>query len=257
MKLELEKLEMEFITLENQDEIKKMKLKIFSREKELKIFSNTLNLIDGEDHYIQRYFCRVHDPLKNIRLPDEKYQKKDVSYNYVIVQPHTEINSEGIEVKINQGVLPALLEELYAERKRVKRGMAKAAEEGDKLLEDILNSTQLAVKVSLNSCYGFLGRSQGNLILKELGSIVTAVGRKLIQQSKHYSEGPFLDYVKENNLLKQTITFKEELIKDISNDEKDIILSQFNVTPKITEIIETKEDLKPKRKPRKIIKNIN
>jgi DNA polymerase elongation subunit (family B) len=259
MKLELEKLEMEFITLENQDEIKKMKLKIKSREKELKIFSNTLNLIDGEDPALdtQRYFCRVHDPLKNIRLPEEKYQKKDVSYNYVIVQPHTELNSEGIEVKINQGVLPALLEELYAERKRVKRGMAKAAEEGDKLLEDILNSTQLAIKVSLNSTYGFLGRSQGNLILKELGSIVTAVGRKLIQQSKHYSEGPFLDYVKDNNLLKQTITFKEELIKDIPNDEKDIILSQFNVTPKITEIIETKEDPKPKRKPRKIIKNIN
>lgn len=254
MKLELEKLEMEFITLENQDDIKKMKLKIKSREKELKIFSNTLNLIDGDDPAldVQRYFCRVHDPLKNIRLPEEKYQKKDVSYNYVIVQPHIKDGE-----KINQGVLPALLEELYAERKRVKRGMAKAAEEGDKLLEDILNSTQLAIKVSLNSTYGFLGRSQGNLILKELGSIVTAVGRKLINQSKNYSEGPFLDYVKDNNLLKQTITFKEELIKDIPNDEKDIILSQFNVTPKITEIIETKEDLKPKRKPRKIIKNIN
>lgn len=269
MKLELEKLEMEFITLENQDEIKKMKLKIKSREKELKIFSNTLNLIDGEDPAldIQRYFCRVHDPLKNIRLPEEKYQKKDVSYNYVIVQPHTELNSEGIEVKINQGVLPALLEELYAERKRVKRGMAKAAEEGNKLLEDILNSTQLAIKVSLNSTYGFLGRSQGNLILKELGSIVTAVGRKLIQQSKHYSEGPFIDYIKEHNLLKQTITFKEYLIKEIPNDEKDIILSQFKIglchqndeekikEEKIKEIKEIKEE-KPKRK-RKIIKNIN
>ena len=255
MKLELEKLEMEFITLENQDDIKKMKLKIKSREKELKIFSNTLNLIDGEDPALdtQIYFCRVHDPLKNIRLPEEKYQKKDVSYNYVIVQPHVDPETG---VKINQGVLPALLEELYAERKRVKRGMAKAAEDGDKLLEDILNQTQQAVKVSLNSCYGFLGRSQGNLILKELGSIVTAVGRKLIQQSKSYSEGPFLDYVKDNNLLKQTITFKEDLIRDIPNDEKNIILSQFKTsTSKITEIKEEEE--KPKRKPKKIIKNIN
>jgi len=266
MKLELEKLEMEFIILEDQDDIKKMKLKIKSREKELKIFSNTLshklvergtlNLIDGEDPAldIQKYFCRVHDPLKNIRLPEEKYQKKDVSYNYVIVQPH--IDSETGK-KINQGVLPALLEELYAERKKIKREMAKAAEKGDKLLEEILNQTQQSVKVSLNSAYGFLGRSQGNLILKELGSIVTSVGRKLIQQSKSYSEGPFLDYVKNNNLLKQTITFKENLIKDIPNDEKDIILSQFKTsTSKITEIKEEEEE-KPKRKPRKIIKNIN
>lgn len=258
MKLELEKLEMELIILENQDDIKKIKLKIKTREKELKIFSNTLSSIDGEYTYIDipRYFCRVHDPLKNIRLPEEKYQKKDVSYNYVIVQPH--IDSETGE-KINQGVLPALLEELYAERKRVKREMAKAAEKGDKLLEEILNQTQQSIKVSLNSAYGFLGRSQGNLILKELGSIVTSVGRKLIQQSKSYSEGPFLDYVKDNNLLTQTITFKEDLIKEIPNDEKDIILSQFSITPKITEIKEeeTKKEEKPRRNPRKIIKNIN
>jgi len=135
--------------------------------------------------------------------------------------------------------------------------MSKAAQEGNKLLEDILDSSQKAIKVSLNSCYGFLGRSQGNLILKELGSIVTAVGRKLINESKEYSEGKFLDYIKENNLLTQKITFKEHLINEIPNDEKDIILSQFNVTPRITEIREEEENL-PKRKPKKkIIKNIN
>ena len=59
-------------------------------------------------------------------------------------------------------------------------------------------------------------------------------------------------------LLTQKITFKEDLIKEIPNDEKDIILSQFNVTPKITEITETIEEPIPKRRPKKkIIKNIN
>jgi len=259
MKQEVEILEMELITLEETDAIKKLKTKIKTKEKELNKFDNTLNMIGGEDPTldIQRFFCRVHDLLKSVRPSEEKYQKKDVSYNYVIVQPHTEINSEGNEVKINQGVLPSLLEELYAERKKVKKGMSKAAQEGNKLLEDILDSSQKAIKVSLNSCYGFLGRSQGNLILKELGSIVTAVGRKLINESKEYSEGKFLDYIKENNLLTQKITFKEHLINEIPNDEKDIILSQFNVTPRITEIREEEENL-PKRKPKKkIIKNIN
>lgn len=150
------------------------------------------------------YYCRIHDPLKKTRSSDEKYQKKDVSYDYTIVQPH--IDSETGEV-VNKGVLPALLEELYAERKRVKREMAKAAKDGNKLLESILDSTQLAIKVSLNSTYGFLGRGQGNLILKELGSIVTAVGRMLIESSKEYAEGEFLDYIRENNILTQKIEY--------------------------------------------------
>ena len=171
---------------------------------------------------ITNYYCRIHDPSKKTRNADEKFQKKDVSYNYTIVQPHTDENGN----VINKGVLPALLEELYSERKRVKREMAQAAKDGNKLLEDILNSTQMAIKVSLNSTYGFLGRGQGNLILKELGSIVTAVGRMLIEQSKEYAEGMFLDYIKENNLLTQKLECKEILL---SEDEKQQILKKFRI----------------------------
>ena len=160
-------------------------------------------------------------------------------------------------VKVNQGVLPALLEELYAERKKVKKLMAKAYEDGDKLLEDILNSTQLAIKVSLNSTYGFLGRGQGNLILKELGSIVTAVGRNLIQQSKNYAEGEFLDYIKQNTLVKQQIQYKE--FPEIDPSEIDIILEQFKINnteidTKIERLTLTKDE-PPKR--RKKVLHIN
>jgi DNA polymerase delta subunit 1 len=176
---------------------------------------------NGEKNF--DYYCRIHDPLKKTRSSDEKYQKKDVSYDYTIVQPHTD--SETGEV-VNKGVLPALLEELYAERKRVKREMAKAAKDGNKLLESILDSTQLAIKVSLNSTYGFLGRGQGNLILKELGSIVTAVGRMLIEQSKEYAEGDFLDYIRENNILTQRIEYKKY---DLTKEEKQKVLSSFKI----------------------------
>ena len=225
LQTELQKLTDSFEDLTDKDEIKKMKLKIRCKEKELKQFNQSIDLFNIEELDKLHYFCRVHDPLKSGREESEKYQKKDVSYNYVVVQPHNE-KVDGKEVKVNQGVLPALLEELYAERKKVKKEMAKASEEGNKLLEDILNSTQLAIKVSLNSTYGFLGRGQGNLILKELGSIVTAVGRKLIQQSKEYAEGPFLDYIKENNLLKQKIEYKQY---DFNKSDRDIILSQFAI----------------------------
>jgi len=170
---------------------------------------------------ITGYYCRIHDPEKKTRSSDEKFQKRDVSYNYTVVQPHIDPDTGEI---VNKGVLPALLEELYAERKRVKREMAEAAKTGNKLLEDILNSTQLAIKVSLNSTYGFLGRGQGNLILKELGSIVTAVGRMLIEQSKEYAEGEFLNYIKQNNLLVQKLETKK---LELTEEEKTQILKRF------------------------------
>lgn len=172
---------------------------------------------DVDNHY----FCRIHDPLKKTRDANEKYQKKEVSYSYTVVQP---IKTENGEIK-HKGVLPALLEELYAERKKVKKLMAKALQNNDKLLADILDCTQLGIKISLNSCYGFLGRRQGNLILKELGSIVTAVGRMLIETSKQYAENEFLEYVQNNNILSHQITQKQY---DYSQNEKNLILSQFS-----------------------------
>jgi DNA polymerase delta subunit 1 len=182
-------------------------------------------MVCGKQAYFDvdgHYFCRIHDPKKKDRSSDEKFQKRDVAYDYTVVQPHRD--TEGNVV--NKGVLPALLEELYSERKKVKKQMAKAQQEGNKLLADILDSTQLAIKVSLNSTYGFLGRCQGNLILKALGSIVTSVGRMLIEQSKEYAEGEFLQYVKDNNLLiYQLKTSKQEF----SKSERKRILSSFEV----------------------------
>ncbi len=170
-----------------------------------------------------QYYCRVHDPYKKNRQESEKTLKKDVSYDYTIVQPH--IDESG--VKQNVGVLPALLVELYSERKKVKKQMNEAILSGNKLLADILDSTQLAIKISLNSTYGFLGRGRGNLILKELGSIVTSVGRKLIEESKEYAEGEFLEYVKENKLLNHVVKCKN--LNNILPEDKYKILKKHKV----------------------------
>jgi DNA polymerase elongation subunit (family B) len=106
--------------------------------------------ICGKQAYFEidnKYYCRIHDLNKKSRSSDEKFQKRNVDYKYTIVQPHNDSDGN----IINKGVLPALLEELYAERKRVKREMVKAAADGNKLLESILDSTQLAIKVSLKN----------------------------------------------------------------------------------------------------------
>lgn len=144
---EISDLTLELEDLDDPSEIKKMKLKIKTRDKEYKLKESSVDLFDENLLNNSKYYCRTHDPIKNSRTQDEKFQKKDVSYDYTVVQPHT--NSDG-EI-VNKGVIPTLLEELYSERKRVKREMAKAAQENNKLLEDILNSTQLAIKVSLKN----------------------------------------------------------------------------------------------------------
>ncbi len=105
--------------------------------------------------------------------------------------------------------------------------MNEAILSGNKLLADILDSTQLAIKISLNSTYGFLGRGRGNLILKELGSIVTSVGRKLIEESKEYAEGEFLEYVKENKLLNHVVKCKN--LNNILPEDKYKILKKHKV----------------------------
>jgi DNA polymerase delta subunit 1 len=168
------------------------------------------------------YYCRIHDPLKKERSSEEKFQKKDVHYSFTIVQPHTNENG----VVVNKGVVPALLEELYAERKKVKKQMTKAQENGNKLLADILDSTQLAIKVSLNSTYGFLSRNQGNLICKPLGQLTTSIGRMLIEQSKEYAEGDFLSAVKNEGLLTHKIS---KLHLTLDKSQKQDVLQKFRV----------------------------
>jgi len=168
-----------------------------------------------------KYYCRIHDVQKKSRTSDEKFQKKDVKYSFTIVQPQILENGD---VK-NKGVVPALLEELYNERKKVKKLMAKASEEKDKVLEDILNSTQLAIKISLNSVYGFLSRNTGNLICKPLGQLTTAIGRMLIEQSKAYAEGEFSKLVKEKKLLCKRLSAKS--LDNITNEEKELVLKSF------------------------------
>ena len=75
----------------------------------------------------------------------------------------------------------------------------------DPTLKAIYNAQQLAVKVSLNSVYGTLGRASGNLALKPLGQLTTYIGRTLIMQTKDYTENVFEQYIKDNNLVTHTL----------------------------------------------------
>lgn len=181
-------------------------------------------LVCGKQAYFEidgKFVCRIHDTMKKNRDPDEKCQQTEVHYKYTIVQPHTDEHGN----VCNKGVIPSLLEELYSERKKVKKQMAVALKSGNKVLAEILDSTQLAIKVSLNSVYGFLGRNQGNLICKPLGQLTTYVGRNLIEQSKEYAEGLFMQHIKDAKLL--THKLQNNLLLDDIDRQK--VLKRFRI----------------------------
>ncbi|KAI4369277.1 hypothetical protein MLD38_017737 [Melastoma candidum] len=74
---------------------------------------------------------------------------------------------------LQKGILPEILEELLAARKRAKADLKEAK---DPLEKAVLDGRQLALKVSANSVYGFTGATVGQLPCLEISSSVTSYG---------------------------------------------------------------------------------
>ena len=88
-------------------------------------------------------------------------------------------------VQNREGILPKILSRLWAERKKIKKEMKRGI---DRNLWAVLNGVQLAIKVSMNSIYGFTGAKFGRLPNKRIAAAVTAEGRRMIAHSKECAE---------------------------------------------------------------------
>ncbi|KAH7105874.1 DNA polymerase family B-domain-containing protein [Auriculariales sp. MPI-PUGE-AT-0066] len=84
-----------------------------------------------------------------------------------------------------KGLLPTVLENLIAARKRAKADLKK---ETDPFKRAVLDGRQLALKISANSVYGFTGATIGRLPCLEISSSTTAYGRQMIEQTKQEVE---------------------------------------------------------------------
>ncbi|KIM31867.1 hypothetical protein M408DRAFT_327272 [Serendipita vermifera MAFF 305830] len=87
-----------------------------------------------------------------------------------------------------KGLLPTVLEDLLAARKRAKTDLKK---ETDPFKRAVLDGRQLALKISANSVYGFTGATIGKLPCLEISSSVTAYGRQMIERTKTVVESHF------------------------------------------------------------------
>mmetsp|Transcript_6047 Transcript_6047/g.15029 ORF Transcript_6047/g.15029 Transcript_6047/m.15029 type:complete len:1171 (-) Transcript_6047:183-3695(-) len=105
------------------------------------------------------------------------------------LDPSTYKKSENGHVFVHsstkKGILPTILAELLAARKRAKKDMKNAPNEFERAVQ---NGRQLALKVSANSVYGFTGATVGQLPCVPIASSTTSYGRFLLERTKDYVE---------------------------------------------------------------------
>ncbi|AFR94130.2 DNA polymerase delta subunit 1 [Cryptococcus neoformans C23] len=101
---------------------------------------------------------------------------------------HTPNNDFFATSKRRKGLLPHILENLLAARKRAKQDLKI---EKDPFKRAVLDGRQLALKVSANSVYGFTGATIGKLPCLAISSSVTAYGRQMIELTKKEVEAEY------------------------------------------------------------------
>lgn len=130
---------------------------------------------------------RAHNLCFSTIILDKEYSDLD-GVDYKTVEWTDTINEKEIHhsykyVQNTEGILPKLLAELTLARKEYKRLMKST---DDQFLKEVYNKCQNAVKVSMNSMYGFLAAPM--LCCKPIAATVTSIGRDMIEDTKKFME---------------------------------------------------------------------
>ncbi|XP_059624479.1 DNA polymerase delta catalytic subunit isoform X2 [Cornus florida] len=123
-------------------------------------------------------YCTLVTPedVRKLNLPPECVNKTPSGETFV-------------KSNLQKGILPEILEELLAARRKAKADLKEAK---DPLVKAVLDGRQLALKISANSVYGFTGATVGQLPCLEISSSVTSYGRQMIEHTKKLVEEKFL-----------------------------------------------------------------
>lgn len=101
---------------------------------------------------------------------------------------------EFVSQKVAKGIVPAILEDLLKRREATREKMKNASEEEYR----VLDATQLALKILLNSFYGYSGYARARLYSLTLASAVTSFGRENILRTKKLIEDEIKEVILKN-----------------------------------------------------------
>jgi len=136
------------------------------------------------------YSTIVLDP-KYLNVPGVEYSRiewvgsgeqpdEQVNFKFSFVQSRNGVPEEG--------VLSGILQSLWKNRKVTKKQMNATT---DPFVKTVLNAKQLAIKVSMNSIYGFTGAVVGALPCLGISQSVTGCGRQMIEQTSNLARSRF------------------------------------------------------------------
>ena len=104
-----------------------------------------------------------------------------------------------------KGIVPSILEDLLNRRQETRAKMKNANEEEKR----VLDATQLALKILLNSFYGYSGYARARLYSLTLAGAVTSFGRENILRTKKLIEEDIKEII-----LKDSRAFRKDEVKD-------------------------------------------
>ena len=93
---------------------------------------------------------------------------------------------EFVPAEVSKGIMPSILESLLQRRVETKRRMKNAATDSE---YRVLDATQLALKILLNSFYGYSGYTRARLYSMALANAVTSFGRNNILNTRALING--------------------------------------------------------------------
>ncbi|WMW21513.1 DNA-directed DNA polymerase [Methanolobus mangrovi] len=124
---------------------------------------------------------------------------------------------EFVPAEVSKGIMPSILESLLQRRVETKKKMKNAASDSE---YRVLDATQLALKILLNSFYGYSGYTRARLYSMALANAVTSFGRNNILNTRALINGTISKVI----LRDGSAYFTEEL-SSINADDTIVSLS--------------------------------
>jgi DNA polymerase I len=132
--------------------------------------------------------------LENVLILDYKslYPTIMMAHNLCYTTVVTGDRPDGVTIKppsggefvppdVYKGIVPSILEDLLNQRTQTKKRMRQTSNENE---YRVLDATQLAVKILLNSFYGYSGYARARLYSLKLANAVTSFGRSNILNTR-------------------------------------------------------------------------
>ena len=115
-----------------------------------------------------------------------------------------------VSPEVSPGIVPQVLKELLDQRTQTKRQMKRATDEERRFLD----AKQYAMKILLNSFYGYSGYARARLYSLDLANAVTSFGRENIVKTKNIIDEIGSVYIVDGNVVqKSDLTFGKSVAK--------------------------------------------